>query len=160
VHRTLNASEHRITYRRTVTNSGNLGSVEAYPVVLAVDGIPPGIYHFDTVRHDLALMRSGFFREWLRELVLYQLEFADAAVAVVLTSAFGRLKAKYGPRGYRLGLLDIGHVSQNMYIVATALGLAVCATAGFVSEELETVLGLDGLETAASLVLLIGPSPR
>jgi SagB-type dehydrogenase family enzyme len=160
VHRTLNASEQRITYRRTVTNSGNLGSVEAYPVVLAVDDVPPGIYHFDSIRHDLALLRGGFFREWLRELVLYQLEFADAAVAVVLTSAFGRLKAKYGPRGYRLGLLDVGHVSQNAYMIATALGFAVCATAGFVNEELETVLGLDGFETAASLVLLIGPNPR
>jgi SagB-type dehydrogenase family enzyme len=159
VHWTQDVSAERTTYRRSVTNSGNLGSAEAYPVVLSVDRVPAGIYHFDSVRHDLALIRRGHFREWLRECVLYQLEFADAAVAIVLTSAFGRLKAKYGPRGYRLGLLDIGHVSENAYLIATALGLAVCATAGFVDEELEPILGLDGLETAVSLVLLIGPDP-
>ena len=158
VHRSLTAGE-RTTYRRTVTNSGNLGSVEAYPIVLAVEDISPGIYHFDSVHHDLTLLKCGLYREWLRECVLFQLEFADAAMAIVLTSAFGRLKAKYGPRGYRLGLLDIGHVSQNVYLIATALGLAVCATAGFVDEELDTALGLDGLETTASLVLLIGPHP-
>jgi SagB-type dehydrogenase family enzyme len=156
VRRAENTAE-RVTYHRSVTNSGNLGSVEAYPIVLSVNGVPPGVYHFDSVRHDLAQLRSGIFREWLRERVLFQLEFADASAAVVLTSAFGRLKSKYGPRGYRLGLLDIGHVSQNVYLTATALGLAVCATAGFVDEELEAVLELDGLETAASLVMLVGP---
>ena len=160
VHRTHDVSSTTITHRRSVTNSGNLGSVEVYPIVLKVDEVPPGIYHFDSVRHDLASIHRGFFQDWLRELVLYQLEFADAAVAFVLTSAFGRLKAKYGPRGYRLGLLDVGHLSENVYLIATALGLEVCATAGFVDEELDTVLGLDGLDTAASLVLLVGPSPR
>lgn len=142
--------------RRNVTNSGNLGSVEMYPVAFNVDGVDPGIYHFDSVAYDLALIQRGMFRDWLREVVLYQLEFADAAVALILTSAFGRLKAKYGPRGLRLGLLDVGHVSQNVYLIATALGLEVCATAGFVDEVVDSTLDLDGLDTATSLVLLIG----
>lgn len=146
--------------RRHVTNSGNLGSVEIYPVALAVQGVPPGLYHYDSVAHDLALLHRGAFRTWLRDLVLFQAEFAEAAAALVLTSAFGRLKAKYGPRGYKLGLFDVGHVSQNIYLIATALGLEVCATAGFIDERLDTVLGLDGLDSAASLVLLLGPPPR
>ncbi|MGH7102640.1 MAG: SagB/ThcOx family dehydrogenase [Acetobacteraceae bacterium] len=145
--------------RRNVTNSGNLGSVEAYPIALRVAGVPPGIYHFDSVHHDLVALHRGQFQTWLRECVLFQREFAEAAVAVVLTSAFGRLKAKYGPRGYKLGLFDIGHVSENLYLVATALGLEVCATAGFVDETLDRALGLDGLDTATSLVVLIG-NPR
>jgi SagB-type dehydrogenase family enzyme len=160
VHRMRGSAQEPTTLRRSVTNSGNLGSVEAYPVILDVEGVPAGVYHFDSVQHDLRLLRAGCFRDWLRQLVLYQLEFADAAVALVLTTAFGRLKAKYGPRGYRLGWLDVGHVSENVYLIATSLGLAVCATAGFVDEELELALGLDGLETAASLVLLLGRPPR
>jgi len=142
--------------RRNVTNSGNLGSVEIYPILLKVAQIPPGIYHFDSVHHDLALLHRGLFAPWLGTCVLFQQEFAAAAAALVLTSAFGRLKAKYGPRGYQLGLFDVGHVSQNIYLIATALGLEVCATAGFVDEVLDRALGLDGLDTAASLVLLIG----
>lgn len=145
--------------RRNVTNSGNLGSVEAYPIALRVAGVPPGIYHFDSVSHDLVSLYRGRFAIWLDECVLFQREFANAAVVVVLTSAFGRLKAKYGPRGYKLGLIDIGHVSQNLYLVATALGLEVCATAGFVDEALDRTLGLDGLDTATSLVVAIGNPP-
>jgi SagB-type dehydrogenase family enzyme len=145
-----------VAYRRYVTSSGNLGSVEIYPVVMRVEGLDPGIYHFDTVGHHLAQITPGYFASWLKEAVLFQLEFAGAALALVLTSAFGRLKAKYGPRGYKLGLLDVGHVSQNVYLIATALGLNVCSTAGYVDERLDAALGLDGLDTATSLVMAVG----
>lgn len=81
-----------------------------------------------------------------------------AAVALVLTSAIGRLQAKYGTRGYRFGLFDVGHVSEDIYLAGTGLGLQVCATAGFIDEEVDRTLGLDGLERATMLVLLIGPA--
>jgi SagB-type dehydrogenase family enzyme len=145
-------------YHRNVPNAGNLGSVEIFPVVLNVDNVPPGIYHFDTLFHDLACLRGGQFDSWLKELVFFQVEFGSAAVALVLTSAVGRLQAKYGPRGYRLGVCDVGHVSQNLYLVGAGLGLEVCATAGFVDEELDQALGLDGVNTASMLVLLVGYS--
>lgn len=141
---------------RNVTNAGNLGSVELYPIVMSVEGVSPGIYHYDSVGHDLGLVRDGRFGTWLREVVFYQVEFGDALVAVALSSAVGRLKAKYGPRGYRFAMFDVGHVSENIYLAATALGMPVCATAGFVDEELNRALALDGLDTCVSLVLLLG----
>lgn len=142
---------------RNAPSGGGLGSVEIHCVALDVAGVDPGIYHFDSVRHDLALVRAGQFRGWLRECVLFQREVSDASVALVLTCAMGRLSTKYGLRGYRLGLLDAGHVSQNLYLVATALGLEVCALSGFVDDELNRALGLDGLERCAVLVLVVGP---
>lgn len=145
-------------YQRNVTNSGNLGSVEIFPIVMNVAGVAPGIYHFDSVHHDLACVRRGEFRTWLMERVLFQREFPAAAVALVLTSAIGRLQAKYGPRGYRFGLFDVGHVSENVYLAGTGLGLQVCATAGFIDEEVDRTLGFDGLDRATMLVLLVGPA--
>ncbi len=147
-----------VSYRRAAANSGGLGSVEVYPVVLDVDGLDAGMYHYDSVRHQLSLLRPGDFRDWLREVVFFQLEFPEAAVALVLTGAIGRLRAKYGLRGYRFALLDAGHVSENLYLVATALGLQVSATAGFIDDELDAALGLDGLDSATTLVLLVGPT--
>jgi SagB-type dehydrogenase family enzyme len=76
----------------------------------------------------------------------------------VLTAAVGRLAAKYGPRAYRLALLDVGHVSQNIHLVATAIGLNVCATAGFIDDELDGALGLDGIDVATMLTVLVGPT--
>jgi SagB-type dehydrogenase family enzyme len=143
-------------YRRAAANSGDLGSVEIYPIVFNVEGIDQGIYHFDSVSHDLTEVRRGSFADWFRELVVYQTEFAAASAALVLTSAVGRLQEKYGARGYRFGLLDVGHVSQNLYLVGAGLGLQVCATAGFIDDTVDAALGLDGLESASMLVILVG----
>lgn len=159
VSRTARPGDGLPTYRRNAANAGNLGSIEIFPIVLAVAGVEPGLYHFDSVRHDLVCLRAGRFRDWLRERVLHQVEFADAAVALVLTSALGRLRAKYGERCLRFGFLDAGHVSENIYLAGAGLGLQVCATAGFVDAELDAALGLDGLDIAPVLVLLAGP-PR
>jgi nitroreductase len=67
-----------------------------------------------------------------------------------------RLQTKYGIRGYRFALLDVGHVSQNIYLVGTALGVQVCASAGFIDDTVDQALGLDGLDTASMLVVLVG----
>jgi SagB-type dehydrogenase family enzyme len=142
--------------RRNAPNAGGLGSAEIYCFAERVEGVEPGIYHFDAVRHDLALLRAGRFESWLREFALSQAEYAEAAALLVVTSAMGRLMSKYGPRGYRLGLLDAGHVSQNAQLVAAALGLAASALSGFVDAELNRALELDGLERCAVLALGIG----
>jgi len=143
-------------YRRNVPNSGNLGSVEIYLVIMNVESVEPGIYHFDSVSHEIVQIRKGDFAAWLREHCLYQIEFGRASVALALTAAIGRLKAKYGLRSYRLALLDAGHVSQNIYLVAAALGLTVCATAGFIDDEINEALEIDGLDNATMLVSLVG----
>lgn len=156
VSRTVAPGTAAAVHRRSAANAGNLGSIEIFPIVLDVAGVEPGIYHFDSVRHDLARLHAGQFRTWLRERILHQVEFANAAVALVLTSALGRLRAKYGERCLRFGFLDAGHVSENIYLAGAGLGLAVCATAGFVDAELDAALGLDGLDVAPVLVLLAG----
>lgn len=143
---------------RAYPSSGNLGSIELFPIVMAVEGVDPGIYHYNSVHHHLELVRAGSFATWLREMVLYQLEFAHASVAFVLVSAVGRLAAKYGERAYRLSFLDTGHVSQNLYLVGECLDVQICATAGFIDDELELALGLDGASMIPTLVVLAGPS--
>jgi SagB-type dehydrogenase family enzyme len=158
--RRIDRRDGHVHYQRNAPNSGNLGSVEVYPIVLNVEGIEPGIYHYDSVAHDLARLRKGDFATWLRERVFFQVEFSRASVALVLAVSLGRLTSKYGLRAYRLALLDTGHVSQNLYLVSSAMGLQVCATAGFIDDELDAAIGVDGLESASMLVLLVGTHRR
>lgn len=141
---------------RPVAHTGGLGSVQVYPIVLQVENIDPGIYHFHPGTHELESIHPGNFREWMMRHVVVQSEYQNAAVALVLTSAVGTLQRKYGPRGYRLGCLDVGHVSQNIYLVCSALGLKVCATNGFIDPELIHALNLEDAQEAPFLVLLLG----
>lgn len=143
-------------HSRNNPSAGNLGSVEIYCFILNVTGVEPGIYHFNTVNHDLCLLNKGHFAEWMKQFAFYQQEASEPAVVIALTSNVGRLKSKYGERGYRLGLLDTGHVSQNIYLTATALGLGVFAFGGFVDEEVNRALDLDGLDQCTFLCLGVG----
>ncbi len=149
-------SRSDVIYKRNVPNSGNLGSVEIFPIVLNVEDIESGIYHYDSVLHRLSLLNEGCFVDRLRDEILFQPEFSDAAVVLVLTSAIGRLAEKYGQRGYRLGLLDVGHVSQNLNLVSTSLDLNVCSTAGFIDDSIEMLLGIDGLQRCVLLMVAVG----
>ncbi|HNB21307.1 MAG TPA: nitroreductase family protein, partial [Candidatus Melainabacteria bacterium] len=85
-----------------------------------------------------------------------QAELSEASALIFLASNQGRLRSKYGPRAYRLGLLDAGHVSENIYLVSAALDLAVTATGGFIDDELNNALGLDGIDDCVVLVLAVG----
>jgi SagB-type dehydrogenase family enzyme len=145
-----------LALKRNTPNSGNLGSIEIYVVALSIQDVEPGIYHYDSVDCALTQLNTGNFRLWIREFVCYQSEFSDCSALLILTSNVGRLKAKYGERGYRLGLLDAGHVSQNIQLVCTSIGLAVCATAGFIDDEVNRTLRLDGLRDATVLCLAVG----
>lgn len=142
--------------RRNVPSSGGLGSVEIYCCILNVGGIAQGLYHFDSVDHELRLIKAGEYSYWIRNCLILQEEFASASAIMFLISSQKRLATKYGARAYRIGLMDVGHVSQNIYLVATALGLEVCATAGFIDEELNSALNLDGIDNCALLALAVG----
>ena len=149
-------SDDTNAYHRNVASSGNLGSCETFVIVTNVDRLAAGIYHYDSLTAGLSCVSSGDYARWLAEFVLFQSELASAPAIVVLVGAINRLKSKYGERGYRLALLDAGHVSQNVYLVAAALGLSACATAGFIDEELDRALNIDGLDYASLLVLAVG----
>jgi SagB-type dehydrogenase family enzyme len=153
------ASGEHVWFQRNVPNSGGLGSIEVFPVVLNVEGLASGIYHFDSVSHAMIEIATGDFREWLAKDVVFQDEFASAAAAIVLVGCFERLRTKYGIRGYRSVLIDAGHCSENIYLAATALSLNVCATTGFVDDEVDEALRIDGVDMASLVVLLVGAPP-
>jgi SagB-type dehydrogenase family enzyme len=76
----------------------------------------------------------------------------------MITAVLERTKRKYGERGYRYVLLDIGHLAQNLYLACTALGLAVTTTGAFFDDEAADLLGIDGCDEAVLYVAFVGRS--
>jgi nitroreductase len=52
--------------------------------------------------------------------------------------------------------MDIDFVCENLYLVAESMGLAFCAVAGFMEDELEGYLQIDGQSEMALLVASLG----
>ena len=143
-------------YRRNTPSAGNLGSIELYPLVFGVEGLAPGIYHYHALTHCLELLRRGDFRSTLATRMVFQPEFAGAQVFLVLAASIWRVRMKYGDRGYRYVHLDAGHAGQNIYLISAALGLACCGIGGFLDDEVNAFVGLDGLNESIVYALAVG----
>jgi len=142
--------------RKHTPSSGGFNSVEVFPLILSSKDVDPGLYYFDSKKNCLNEIYTGNFQKWLSEDVFYQKEWANASVVFILASNIGRLASKYYLRSYRLGLLDIGHVSQNFYLTAAAMDLKVCASAGYIESELENAMNINGIDVASFLTVMIG----
>jgi SagB-type dehydrogenase family enzyme len=85
---------------------------------------------------------------------------SQASLVVIMVAVFARTCRKYGERGYRFVLLDCGHVAQNLHLVATAIGLGSVGIGGFLDDELNDVLDLDGVGEAVVHTIAVGwPAP-
>ena len=142
--------------RRTAPSSGALYPIEVYPVVNAVEGVAPGVYHYDVRRHGLSQLRAGDVGADVMRYGLDQDFLATANVVVVLTLIHQRMRFKYRDRSYRYGLIEAGHLGQNLYLVATALGLGACAVGAFHDDGINDLLGVDGREEVAVYLLAAG----
>ncbi len=141
---------------RAAPSAGARYPVDVYPVVHRVDSLEPGVYKYVPAGHLLELCRPGDWREPLQGACLGQRHVATAAVACVLAVTFQRTRDRYGDRAYRYVLLDAGHVGENLYLAATALGLGPCGVGAFSDDDVNAILGIDGNSEAAVYLVSVG----
>ena len=141
---------------RAVPSAGALYPVETYISAQKIDGIEPGIYHYNVREHALELVRRGDLRQPLAAAALDQDFLADGAVVFAWTAVFARSKWKYAGRAYRYVYLDAGHIAQNVALAAVALGLGSCQVAALYDDEVNTLLGVDGKEESILYMTVVG----
>jgi putative peptide maturation dehydrogenase len=147
--------------KKGVPSAGGLHPTEAYLLVQRVDGIAPGLYHYHAIEHALEPIRSLTAGEAVahgRAFVGAQPYFLDAPVFVIPAARFRRNFWKYRnhAKAYRALVLDVGHLSQTLYLAATELGLAAFITAAINEIDIETAFGLDPLEESPLAVCGFG----
>jgi putative peptide maturation dehydrogenase len=137
--------------KKGVPSAGGLHPTEAYLLVRDVEGVSPGLYHYHPVEHALETLRPMSQEDvpnLARRFVGAQPYLLGAHVFVIPVSRFYRNFWKYGnhAKAYRALILDIGHLSQTMYLAATELGLGAFFTAAVNEVDIEEAFGLDPLE--------------
>ncbi len=141
---------------RTVPSAGALYPVETYVVVNNVDRIPQGVYHYNIAEHALEQIRAGDYRVTIARAALDQKIAYEANAVFAWTAIFERAKWKYKQRAYRYVYLDAGHIAQTVALAAVALGLGSCQIAALYDEEVNDLLGLDGLDESALYLTVVG----
>ncbi len=141
---------------RAAPSAGALYPIEIYPVANNVEGLAQGIYRYFVADHSLALVREGDFRHQMMRHALGEEMMEQASVVLVLSAVFERSAWRYRERAYRYILLEAGHISQNIYLVATALGLGTCAVGAFDDQGYNKIMGLDGKKESVIYLMPVG----
>ena len=146
---------------RAAPSGGGLYPIELYVVAFPQTptgdaDLRSGAYHYHPLDRCLELVRSDCPRSAIEPLVFTPDNRLAAPVLIVLTGRWQHALAKYGERGYRVMLLDAGHVAQNLMLAATSLGLASCPLAGFLDDPLASELRLDSNAEPVLCLLSLG----
>jgi len=140
-----------------VPSAGARHALETYLLVNNVEGLEKGLYHFLPIGHKLEKVDTDAHIAGRIMAACLQQSFVETSAVTFIWSAVPyRMKWRYGERGYRYMHIDAGHVCQNLYLSAEAIGCGVCAIAAFQDEELNSALGIDGEEEFAIYVATVG----
>jgi len=131
--------------KQNVPSAGSRHPFETFLLVNRVEGLEPGLYRYLGIPHKLArLVHSGDVNAALTDACLGQKQVQTSAVTFIWAAVPLRTVWRYSQRGYRYIHLDAGHVCQNLYLIAEAIGCGGCAIAAFDDNQVNAILGLDG----------------
>jgi SagB-type dehydrogenase family enzyme len=117
--------------------------------------LPIGLYHFSVETESLELLDERDQGEILSELVLEKW-IKNGSILVCITGVFERTMGKYGLRGYRFILQEVGQVNAIIGLVCEALGLAMAQIGATNDELIETFLDIDGTTESVLSVSALG----
>jgi len=124
-------------FRRSVPSGGALYPIDVYALVgeNGVDEIESGVYRYEPGTHEITLVKEGDLRRGLAKAALGQMWMAGAPVDLIITAEYSRSSSKYGERGVRYSMIEAGHVGQNVFLQAEALGLGAGIVGAFNDRE-------------------------
>jgi SagB-type dehydrogenase family enzyme len=143
---------------RTAPSAGALYPLRLYLVATRVEGLEQGVFRYVAAGHGLILTGGGDRRHKLYEAGMWQESLLYAPAILVVVAVYARTTRKYGARGIRYVHMEVGHVCQNIYLQATALGLGTVAIGAFWEDKLRSALDLAAEEEPQCL-MPVGPLP-
>jgi SagB-type dehydrogenase family enzyme len=152
----ISKTQDEYQYFRSAPSAGALYPLEIYLVLWGISDLAPGVYHYSVFNHALELLKPGDFARSVGEYTFSQDIAEKASTLFVISAMFQRTMFKYNERGYRFVLLDAGHVGQNVCLMATAMHLGVLPIGGFLDDELNRLLDIDGVLESVIYPLLVG----
>lgn len=137
----LNSLGFNNTGSRTYPSGGGLYPVETYLLSRRVDGLGMAAYHYHAPTHSLEhlweipekLEMFGTINAWAE----------DARAILIFTGSWYKSIYNYGDFSYLLGLIETGHIGQNILLAAAAQDIPACPLGGFNDDVVTKLLDLN-----------------
>jgi SagB-type dehydrogenase family enzyme len=144
-------------FNRAAPSAGALYPMDLYAAVgrKCVHQLDAGVYHYAAAGHKLEQIADKDVRSDIARASLSQMWMTQAPLNVVITAAYHRVTGKYGERGVRYALIEAGHVGQNLFLQAEALGLKAGIVGAYHDKRLAEVLLLS-VRNEPLLIMPIG----
>ncbi|MDM8544059.1 SagB/ThcOx family dehydrogenase [Desulfococcaceae bacterium HSG9] len=129
-------------FKRAVPSAGALYPMDIYTVAGqdSVEQINAGVYHYESKKHLLTQVTAQDLRDEVAKAALFQTWMAEAPLNFVITAEYSRVTSKYGKRGVRYARIEAGHIGQNLFLQAEALGLKAGIVGAFHDKKLIDVM--------------------
>jgi SagB-type dehydrogenase family enzyme len=145
---------------KTSPSGGACHSGEVYLLAVRVEGLAPGLYHYESHRHRLAVIRRGATPADIGRYIPGQRWFRSASALFLMTSVFTRNQWRYNTaRAYRSILVDAGHLCQTFCLTASWLNLAPFCTMSLADSVIDRDIGIDGVSEGVVYVAGVGSRP-
>ncbi len=146
-----------VMHRKPYPSGGGLYPVEFYIAILDVDGVAPCLAHYDGIGGGLRVIRDTLSLDGINGVMTTPFRPGEApSVVIFMSGVFQRSTNKYGSKGYKFALIEAGAAGQTLQLVSTALRLNGLFWSSFFDDEVERLLGIDGVSESVITSFIVG----
>jgi SagB-type dehydrogenase family enzyme len=148
-------------YLRPVATGGSIPAYETYLAINNISGIDCGVWKYLPLSNqllyiksveDLPMRISSTFTNPSQN----QSYAAKAAVVFfwVCRPYYGEWR--YKETAHKLMLIDLGHISHQLYLATETIGCGCCAIGGYYQDKADELIGVDGEDEFTVLCASVG----
>ena len=145
------------SFFRTYPSGGARHPFECYISIKNVDGIKPGLYRYYPPEHILVLLfEDGSLNEKIAEACNKQAFVGEGSVIFIWSAVPYRTEWRYDVLSHKIIAIDAGHLCQNLYLAAEAIGCGTCGIGAYNQERMDKIIGADGADEFTIYVAPVG----
>jgi len=130
---------------------------EGYVTVFNVEGIDPGLYHYNMKDHAIAKIRDGVFQAEISEICIGQRKPSQGNFVILLSAIWDRYQFRYRhPRAYRNLLINTGELAQKFLVKGSELNHEQFLTPALNDEVASDFIGMNTYDESVLYVLAFG----
>ena len=148
-------------YLRPIAVGGSVNAFETYLAVNNVSGVDNGIWRYLPLTHQIGFIKSvenlaDKINETFSNPSQNQSYTSKAGVIFFWACVPYRGEWLAGESSHKGLLLDLGHISHQLYLATEVLGCGCCAISGYYQNKADDLIGVDGKDEFTVLCASVG----